>query len=228
MKYEKGSFIVVPNKLLLEGIDSYAQIVFFWLCDFADDAGTCWPSRTTLAKKSAISLASVDRALVKLEELGLVKKTKRYYEQAPTTNLYQLMIVQGGSLPQELPSPQQTVGVASHRRTELNPVLTQPIYITAEADFRREKPQKDYDTGATSRLCKRSEELLGRRWPNKGKQLKAISSILAAKYSEDQAWECFESLSEHQFWGENGYDWSTVLSEIGKAKVKKKINFKKY
>jgi hypothetical protein len=127
MKYEKGSFLVVPNKKTLEGLDVHAQVVYFWLCDFSDENGECFPSRSTLAELGNISLSSVDKALTILETTGLIVKFKRFYEQAPTSNMYQLNIVQGGSVLGTLGSVPQTLGVASQKRTNSTQYLTQSI-----------------------------------------------------------------------------------------------------
>mgnify|MGYP000955562568 CR=1 FL=1 len=142
MKYEKGSFIVVPNKHTIATLEAFSQLIYFWLCDFADDDGACWPSRMTLANRAKVSVKTVDRALAQLEERGLIKKENRFYENAPTTNFYQLYIVKGGSVLGTLGSPSQTLGVASHSPTELNPVLTQSIK-QGESKIRVEKVENE-------------------------------------------------------------------------------------
>lgn len=92
MKYEKGSFILVPNKEVLRGKGSAVQLVFFWLCDYADKKGVCFPSRKTLSKDSSLSLPTIDRSIKELCILGLITKTKRFSENEQLSNLYQINI----------------------------------------------------------------------------------------------------------------------------------------
>lgn len=93
MRYEKGSFVVVPNKEHLRGLEPIVQTIFFWLCSYADEYGTCYPSRTTLAKDCGVSIRSIDRAVEKLEEKNLlIKDVRRKNEKENLTNMYYITI----------------------------------------------------------------------------------------------------------------------------------------
>ena len=95
MRYEKGTFIIIPNKDLLRGKPSELQSVFFWLCEHSNDDGICFPSRRTVAKESGVGVRTVDKVIAQLSELELIKKTERKTEQKVNkSNLYQIMIVQ--------------------------------------------------------------------------------------------------------------------------------------
>lgn len=48
MKYEKGTFITVPNIQRLQELPPAAQALFMWLCAYADKDGRCYPSRAAL------------------------------------------------------------------------------------------------------------------------------------------------------------------------------------
>lgn len=93
MRYEKGSFIVIPNKQHLRGLEPLVQTVFFWLCTYADELGMCYPSRTTLAKDCGVSIRSLDRALEKLEEKDLlIKELRKKGKTENLTNMYYITI----------------------------------------------------------------------------------------------------------------------------------------
>ncbi len=96
MIYEKGSFVVIPNKQHLKGKPSEMQSVYFWLCEHADEKGQCYPSRKTLAKESGTGMRSIDKYLLQLEKHGFVKKIKRKKEDnnANLSNLYQILIIE--------------------------------------------------------------------------------------------------------------------------------------
>lgn len=97
IKYEKGTFITVPNINNMDGKPSEMQSIFIWLCKYANDEGTCFPARRTLAKRAGCSLASVDKYLKQLEDDGFIKKTTRSTNiNGQTSNLYQLQIIDGG------------------------------------------------------------------------------------------------------------------------------------
>ena len=87
--YQKNNFIIVPSKGVLRGKKSYIQVVYMWLCVYADsDTGECYPSISKLTKDTALSKSSVIRAIKDLEELKLVSKVNRFKGNEKTTNLY--------------------------------------------------------------------------------------------------------------------------------------------
>lgn len=98
-KYQKGTFIVVPNKEALKGAPSFVQAVFFWICSYADEEGICFPSRTSIAENAGCSVRSVDRAIELLCATGFLEKQTRKDPSNPNrnlTSLYQIMITDGG------------------------------------------------------------------------------------------------------------------------------------
>lgn len=99
-KYEKGTFTVVPNKQILSGLPPTVQAVYFWICSCASDDGTCFPSRTTLARHAGCSVRSVDKALNTLCEKGILQKSVRQHPGSANyflSNMYQIMIVEGSA-----------------------------------------------------------------------------------------------------------------------------------
>ena len=139
MKYEKGTFTIIPNKEVLRGKTPVLQTLFTWLCSYADEKGQCFPSRSTLASDIGVDIRTVDKYIEELISLGLIFKEKRKNRLKNLTNVYQIMIADGGrvldSLPQvssesntlpsepnTLPSESNTLGVANEttQRTHSN------------------------------------------------------------------------------------------------------------
>lgn len=137
MRYQRGSFVVVPSKEVLRGMPVPAQALYMWLCAYANETGECFPARSTLARDLDCSLNTVDRFTQLLIDRGLLKVEKRFKNNEKITNLYTLLIVDGGSPTDEQPSPTDEQGVAPQIDIELYPVLTQPTYL-CESEIREE------------------------------------------------------------------------------------------
>lgn len=98
-KFEKNNFFLVPNKAHLSGLKPKVQVVFFWLTTYMNSKNTCFPSRKTLAENAGLSLKTVDSALKKLEELGLIAKENRFNKNEQTTNSYYVKIIDSNEKP---------------------------------------------------------------------------------------------------------------------------------
>lgn len=94
MKYEKGSFLIVPNKNALKGLKSSCQLVFLWICNYADERGLCFPSRSTLASNCGFDIKTVDRSIKILEEKGFITKGTRKSEDVHLSNIYQINLIE--------------------------------------------------------------------------------------------------------------------------------------
>lgn len=97
MKYEKGTFVVVPNKNHLKGKPAEMQSVYLWLIDHSNDEGQCFPSRKKLSKEAGCGIATVDKYLAKLVEDGFVKITPRFNHDTHSrnSNMYTLLLIEG-------------------------------------------------------------------------------------------------------------------------------------
>lgn len=95
IKYEKGTFIVVPNKEAFRGKPAEILALFNWLCGYADEKGKCFPSRAKLARDMQSTPKTVDKYLKMLEELGVLSKETRKGESGNLTNIYQIMVIEG-------------------------------------------------------------------------------------------------------------------------------------
>ncbi len=138
MKYEKGSFVLVPNKQALKKLTLGARAVFVEICDFADDNGRCFPSRSKIAENIIMSTDSVDRFIAELLEAGFIEKSGRVRpDGSRTSNEYQILLVG---------SRTDTQGASrTHSEAELYPVLTQPITseigISQEYRIAKDEPE---------------------------------------------------------------------------------------
>lgn len=93
-KFTPGTFILVPNKKKLQDLSPHAQLIWLWLCNFADEVGECFPSKTKLSKCTGLSVRSVDRAVNELTDKNWMKKTNRFQEEGgQTSNFYQLFLL---------------------------------------------------------------------------------------------------------------------------------------
>lgn len=99
-KYQKGEFLVIPNKHVLAEAKAQIQAVYMWICNFTNEDGECFPSRQTIGRLAGVSESTVDRAIKWLCDKGALIRRKRKSEDGSTnlTSIYQLMIVEMGGV----------------------------------------------------------------------------------------------------------------------------------
>jgi len=97
MKYKKGTFVIVPNKERLRSKPTEYQTIFFWLCAYSNENGTCFPSRTKLANDCGLTDRTIDKYVEKLVSDGLIEKKRRKNKGTNeyTSNLYQILFYNG-------------------------------------------------------------------------------------------------------------------------------------
>lgn len=93
MEFQKGTFIIVPNKHRMSELSSSTQLIWVWLCAYANEDGECYPSRTTLSKNINKDVRTVDRSIKELLLKGWMKKKPQYRNSAQTSNLYILWLL---------------------------------------------------------------------------------------------------------------------------------------
>jgi len=226
MKYEKGSFVLVPNKGYLPGLEPHIQCVYMWLCHFSDDKGLCFPSRSTLATFSGCSVKSVDRALERLCDDGLIVKTIRKDGERNFSNLYQIMILEDGQVwgsdSQSLPGVPESLGVASESRTnsihiELkNPVANAPDILEVlevSDDTRAPKPKDEFQMHYEE-LCTWAAKRRGFKFASKVKQFGALKKARALGLTPAKLKARWSEL-EDEVW-RDGFDWTSVISSFDK------------
>ena len=95
IKYEKGTFNIVPNKDKLKGKPAEMQAIYFWICDHANEKGTCFPSRNLLASESGCNIKTVDKYIEQLINEGFMTKLtgSKVDSRRNNSNFYQVLIV---------------------------------------------------------------------------------------------------------------------------------------
>lgn len=74
-------FAMLPNWIARTGyLDPAAFMLYAYLLGRANKAGQCWPSLTTIERETGISKRTIQRALDRLEERGVVRRTARRSE----------------------------------------------------------------------------------------------------------------------------------------------------
>lgn len=101
-----ATFAVVPTWVLDSDVNAAAIRLYAVLGRYADQGGTCWPSRATLAARVRVSTDTVDRALRQLVGIGAVTITRRHgTDGSQTSSLYRLHVTPaGGAANLRLPS----------------------------------------------------------------------------------------------------------------------------
>lgn len=133
MKYPKGSFINIPNVEHLSGKPTEMQTVYFWIVQHADKDGVCFPSRARLAKESGIkSVRTIDKYVKLLVDGGFITYTKRKKKNSKeyTSNLYQVMVIEGGSALNALGEKESLDALGSANDSSLGGAPNIPITIS--------------------------------------------------------------------------------------------------
>lgn len=138
MYYEKWTFIVVPNIQKLEWKDPILQILYVWMCKYANEDGICFPSINKLANNCWVSRDTITRKIKDMEELGILLRERRFDNWEEKTSKYTIIIDVGVSA--------QLGEVSAQTDTELNPVIIitgkQEIYdLLGEEDVEKYKNQ---------------------------------------------------------------------------------------
>lgn len=144
VKYQKGTFTVVPNTHILSGQLPEIQAIFIWLCSYSDKDGVCFPSRNTLADDVNMNIKTLDKYMKELEKLGLITKSIRKTPDGKNmSNLYQINILGGESVTLgegvnggATPSPQN--GAVTISNINYTTVLSKE-----STEFEEEPPEKE-------------------------------------------------------------------------------------
>lgn len=222
MRYERGTFITIPNKEHLRLVSLGARAVFVEMCDMCDEYGLCFPSRKTLCQRVGMSENSIDRFIEELLKNGLITKSRRTDSKGGyTSNLYHVMILPPLSPPVGTPYPHpQGDPIPTH--SELTkPILTKTNTAIAEFSSNSEGeavviPPKVAKEG-TKRyedLCTWLSDQTGAPIPNRAKQyahLKRARAIgIDPKRLKDRALE----LLGKSFYQSEGLDWGGVVNSF--------------
>ena len=94
--FDKGTFILVPDKEALRGRPPLEQLVAIWIGDYG--LTNAFPSRKTIAEDCGVSVKSVDRAIAKLEHDGILIKRKRKNSNGGDTSNSYSRVMGGGNM----------------------------------------------------------------------------------------------------------------------------------
>jgi DNA-binding transcriptional ArsR family regulator len=78
---------VLEDESIPESNDRFVLLI---LANYADENGNCYPSRDNIAKKTRISVRSVQRSLNWLTDNGYITKEKRFFDGKQSSNYYTL------------------------------------------------------------------------------------------------------------------------------------------
>lgn len=128
--YQKGQFLVVPNKAIVLKLRGASLNVYLAIVDHADDNGKCFPSYNRIIEVTGYKRRQVIEAMAQLVDIGLIKKDGRARKDGTqTSNSYQLLLIHTQGVPERTPRgvPERTPASVLQRtpinstQIELNP-----------------------------------------------------------------------------------------------------------
>ena len=94
----KMSFLHISEVQKLDGLSMKDKFTLFMLASYADEAGSCFPSLSTLAKNMGCSRRTVSYAIESLQDKGYIQVISRFNEKGKqTTSRYVLTLDSGGA-----------------------------------------------------------------------------------------------------------------------------------
>lgn len=175
MKYEKGTFVTVPNIQALQELPPTSQALFMWLCSYADSAGECYPSRGLLAENLSCSVRAIDTHMKQLITAGFIEKQTRFKNNEQTSNTYQILLVERCA--ESAPPPAQNLhppSAESAHRTK--PIEPNPIELNKPEVSGHSLKEKKHHFGELKNVLLTVEE--------KDKLIERYGHSVAKNYTE--------------------------------------------
>lgn len=94
MRFQKDTFLIIPNKQKLRGMNPNVQVVYIRLCEYINDDLSCYPSYETIAKSAWCSRSTAIRSIKELVSQWLLRKEPRYRENEQTSNKYYIELIE--------------------------------------------------------------------------------------------------------------------------------------
>ena len=92
------SFLHIAEVQKLDGLSMKDKFTLFMLASYADEAGSCFPSLSTLAKNMGCSRRTVAYAIESLQDKGYIQVISRFNEKGKqTTSRFVLTLDSGGA-----------------------------------------------------------------------------------------------------------------------------------
>lgn len=243
-------YTMIPN-IVLNHSSANDQALYSQMKRFAGEksgGGYCSASKRTLMKKMKIGRVALNESITYLIDHKWIKKigTRKVMTDsgAQDVDVYRVNDIwkmnadfyQGASGIAPLPvgAPEKKRGAVENAKGAVETAPTKnyikqesiTLSVEEESPIKRKSysEMKGYATNRVKPIRARGEEIIGHKFPNQLAQEKNIVKCLVAGYSEEQILACFEALLDDKYWGEQGVDFGTVASQIGKGKRKQKAN----
>lgn len=137
MKFQKGTFVLLPNKNQLRGLSPLIQTLYVWLVNYASEDGVCFPSIEKLSTDCGMSKNSVLRSIEVLENARFLTRTRR--GNVGMSNRYQLNIlpekVNGGAPQRRGGAPQRPRGVPHREPNSIQWTQVLPYPTSSEENI---------------------------------------------------------------------------------------------
>lgn len=83
------AILLIKRDIYALNLPHRAKAVYMYLCDRANNSGSCFPSHRAIAADLGLSVSTVKRALTDLEQAGCLTKSARHLERGGRmSNLY--------------------------------------------------------------------------------------------------------------------------------------------
>lgn len=92
-----------------------------------------------------------------------------------------------------------------------------PAFVAKERVSEIQEPERQYAVGIHEMILW-AEQRKGHKFPDRPKQAGALGKILNSGFTPQRVRECWEELERDEYWGDKGFDFRAIVSEIGKAK----------
>lgn len=102
IRFQKGTFITIPNKNKLRGMTVYAQVLYLWLNNYSNGDGVCFPSKKKLSEDCNIAISTITKAIKELEDSGLISVTRRREGKECLSNIYTINLVEDDELIEDI------------------------------------------------------------------------------------------------------------------------------
>ncbi|MGM1030608.1 MAG: helix-turn-helix domain-containing protein [Actinomycetota bacterium] len=163
---ETGGYSMVPHWVIREELDlsAYELLVYIVLLDRANRSGFAWPRMALLAQEARCSERTVKRALIKLQERGLVTVQRRPRPSGPhESNMYRVAVFDDGKprrrrgaqrAPQRgADSPKEGRGV----RPEVEPLEAEPDEGDMRPDLQADQARSGFSFPALEETSSRKQ-----------------------------------------------------------------------
>jgi len=92
IKYEKGTFVTVPNIDIVTWLTPIAQTLYMHLCKRANQDWKCFPGNKILSEDVWVSISSIKKHCKTLVDLWVLKKMRRFKNNEEISPEYEIII----------------------------------------------------------------------------------------------------------------------------------------